>query len=118
MNIEDYREFCLNLKGVTEEFPFDSKTLVFKVQGKMFALADVDDFESINLKCKPEDAVSLREKYPDVVLPGYHMNKAHWNTILINQNMLSDNQLKDMILVSYHLVVEGLPGKLKAGLQI
>jgi predicted DNA-binding protein (MmcQ/YjbR family) len=113
MNIENFREFCLNLKGVTEEFPFDQKTLVYKVMGKMFALTDIDDFESINLKCNPEEAVLLREKYPDVIFPGYHMSKVHWNTILMEQNILSDNRIKEMISESYNLVVKGLPKKIR-----
>lgn len=75
MNIEDFRNFCLHFKGVTEEFPFDNNTLVFKVLGKMFALCDVDDFESINLTCDPVKAIQLRDEYPGIVIPGYHMNK-------------------------------------------
>ncbi|MDX1640237.1 MAG: MmcQ/YjbR family DNA-binding protein, partial [Balneolaceae bacterium] len=65
MNIEAFRDFCLNFKEVTEEFPFDNNTLVFKVMGKMFALCDVDEFESINLKCDPTKAIQLREEYPE-----------------------------------------------------
>jgi predicted DNA-binding protein (MmcQ/YjbR family) len=117
MDIESFREYCLGLKGVSEEFPFDQKTLVFKVMGKMFALTDIDYFESINLKCIPEQAVLLREQYPEVVLPGYHMNKAHWNTVLTKQNALSDHQLKVMILDSYNLVKEGLPKKIRQELD-
>ena len=83
MNIEEYRSYCLAKKGVIEEFPFDNETLVFKVAGKMFALTNVSTFASINLKCDPEKAVELRDQYP-AVLPGYHMNKKHWNTILLD----------------------------------
>jgi predicted DNA-binding protein (MmcQ/YjbR family) len=83
VNIEEYRSYCLAKKGVIEEFPFDNETLVFKVAGKMFALTNVSTFASINLKCDPEKAVELRDQYP-AVLPGYHMNKKHWNTILLD----------------------------------
>ncbi|WP_020526980.1 MmcQ/YjbR family DNA-binding protein [Flexithrix dorotheae] len=111
MNIEEYRDYCLNKPGVTEETPFDEITLVFKVMGKMFALTDITNFESINLKCDPEEAIALREKY-DAVLPGYHMNKKHWNTIKTDGE-LSDNELKHWIDHSYDLVVSKLPKKLQ-----
>lgn len=111
MNIEEYRQYCLAKKAVTEEFPFDANTLVFKVAGKMFALTDLDQFESINLKCDPEQAVELREKY-DTVLPGYHMNKKHWNTVLMN-NAIPDKLIKEWIDHSYQLVFDSLPKKLK-----
>lgn len=110
MNIETYRNFCLTFPGVTEEFPFDDKTLVFKVKGKIFALCDVDHFKSINLKCDPVKAIELREKYPGVVNPGYHMNKKHWNTVIM-QNNLPDKLIKEWITDSYHLVVANLPKK-------
>ena len=80
MDIVQYRDFCLSLPGVTEEFPFDEQTLVFKVMGKMFALTDVDHFTSFNAKATPEDCIALREQYAGIK-PGYHMNKQHWNTI-------------------------------------
>ena len=84
MNIEQIRENCLKKKGVTEEFPFDEETLVFKVMGKMFLLASLDTVPlQINLKCNPEKAIELREEYESVE-PGYHMNKAHWNTITLD----------------------------------
>lgn len=79
MNIEEFRNYCLSFPGVTEEFPFDEKTLVFKVMGKLFALTDVDDFTSINLKCDPVRAMELREMHEEVQ-PGYHMNKKHCAT--------------------------------------
>lgn len=115
MNIEDYRNYCLKKKGVTEEFPFGENTLVFKVMGKMFALTNIDEFESINLKCDPEEAVLLREKY-DAVLPGYHMNKKHWNTVLVDGS-ISDRLIYEWTDHSYNLVVEGLPKKQKALLE-
>lgn len=111
MNIEEFRDYCLSKKGVTEEFPFDQVVLVFKVKGKMFALTDTDEFESINLKCDPEIAAELRERYP-AVLPGYHMNKKHWNTLLMDGS-LPDKLIKKWIDDSYELVVKGLPKKLK-----
>ena len=93
--------------GVSESFPFDEKTLVFKVVGKMFALTDVDFFESVNLKCDPEKAVELRERYP-AVTPGYHMSKKHWNTVKTDGS-IPDDLFKRWIDDSYNLVVEGLP---------
>jgi predicted DNA-binding protein (MmcQ/YjbR family) len=109
MDIELYRDFCLQLPFVTEGFPFGGDTLVFKVKNKMFALADVDKFESVNLKCNPEKAVLLREQYA-AVQPGYHMNKMHWNTILMD-NTVTDMLIKEWILDSYKLVVSSLPKK-------
>ena len=115
MNPESLREYCLSLPAVSEEFPFDEQTLVFKVKGKMFALTDVDTFASINLKCEPERAVELREQH-DSILPGYHMNKKHWNTVLLDGS-LGDRLLKEMILDSYRLVVAGLPKKVREELE-
>jgi predicted DNA-binding protein (MmcQ/YjbR family) len=115
MNIESFRDFCLSKKGVTEEFPFDELTLVFKVMGKMFALTGVDNFRSINLKCDPEWAIDLREKY-HAILPGYHMNKKHWNTVVID-GTVSDPFLEELILHSYKLVVEKLPKTLRSELE-
>jgi predicted DNA-binding protein (MmcQ/YjbR family) len=109
MNIEEYRDYCLALPGVDESTPFGENVLVFKVMNKMFALTDIDNFESINLKCDPETALDLRAKYSSV-LPGYHMNKQHWNTILVNGE-LNDEQLKYWIKYSYDLVVAKLPKK-------
>ena len=107
MNIESYRTYCLGKKGVTEEFPFGEETLVFKVMGKMFALTDVQGFSSVNLKCDPEEGVELREKYA-AVLPGYHMNKKHWITVLMDGS-IADKQLKQWIDRSYDLVAATLP---------
>lgn len=111
MNIEEFRDYCLAKKLVSEEFPFDHHTLVFKVAGKMFALTDVDYFESVNLKCEPEKAVELRERYFEVA-PGYHMNKKHWNTVSM-QGDLPDHLIKEWIDHSYALVVQGLSKKLR-----
>jgi len=115
MNIEEYREYCIRKPGVTEEFPFDSNTLVFKVMGKMFALVDVDEFVSVNLKCEPQRAVRLREHYPGII-PGWHMNKTHWNTVSTDGNV-SDKMFYELIDHSYELIVAGLTKKLQASLK-
>lgn len=115
MNIEELREYCLAKKGVTESFPFDETTLVFKVAGKMFCLTDlVDDF-SLALKNDPEKNMELREQFP-AVKPGYHMNKQHWNTVLAD-GTLPDKMLRQMIDESYELVVKKLPKKIREKLQ-
>lgn len=114
MNIEELREYCLRKKSTTENFPFDETTLVFKVKNKMFALTDVDGQLFVNLKCDPVKAVQLRERY-DAVLPGYHMNKKLWNTVMIDER-LDDNLIKEWIDDSYKLVVEKLPKKDREGL--
>ena len=114
MDIESFRAYCLAKDGVTEELPFDNQTLVFKVMGKMFALTDVDLFESINLKCDPEEAALLRERY-DAVVPGYHMNKQHWNTVLMDGS-LPDTLVTQWIDQSYDLVVAKLPRKVRSDL--
>jgi len=106
MNIEDIRNYCLLKKSVTEGFPFDEETLVFKVAGKMFALVDLEDDLSINLKCDPEKAPELREQFP-AVIPGYHMNKKHWNTVIIDGS-IRDKLIREWIDDSYNLVVEKL----------
>lgn len=106
MNIEKFREYCLLKKGVTEEFPFDDVTLVFKVMGKIFALTKLNKEFKINLKCDTEQAMELREKYP-AVQPGYHMNKLHWNTIMIDDSV-PDKLIYQWINHSYNLVIEKL----------
>jgi predicted DNA-binding protein (MmcQ/YjbR family) len=106
MNIEEFREYCLAKKGVTECFPFDENTLVFKVMGKMFALTDLVDAFSLNLKCDPEKALELRERY-SCVTPGYHMNKKMWNTVMMDDS-ISDTLLKQWIDHSYEEVVKKL----------
>ena len=111
MNIEEFREYCLSLKEVKEKMPFDENTLVFTIRDKMFSLTNIDTFESINLKCKPEDAVVLREQY-EAVGPGYHMNKKHWNTIKMNGS-IPDDKIKEWVRESYNLVVATLPKKVQ-----
>ncbi|MBN2699813.1 MAG: MmcQ/YjbR family DNA-binding protein [Bacteroidales bacterium] len=107
MNIEDLHDYCLQKPGVTGEFPFDETTLVFKVMGKIFLLTDLEGPLSINIKCDPELAVSLRESYPGVA-PGYHMNKKHWNTVMLD-GRLPDQLVREWIDHSYDLVVKGVP---------
>lgn len=115
MNIEEYRNYCITKKGVTEAFPFDQSTLVFKVMGKMFALAGVDSFKFINLKCDPEKAVELRERY-DAVKPGYHMSKVHWNSVYPNEDA-PDKLIYQWIDDSYNLIVTSLSKKLQKELE-
>jgi len=118
MHIEELHAYCLLKKGVTEELPFGPDTLVFKVMGKVFLLVGLDqvDHLSFNVKCDPEYAVELRQQYEQSVLPGYHMNKKHWNTVYVNRE-LDDEFLKKLIDHSYDLVVEALPKKLKAEVE-
>jgi len=115
LNIESIREYCMNKKGVTESFPFDEETLVFKVMNKMFCLASITAPISINLKCNPETAIELREKY-DAVIPGYHMNKKHWNTIMIDE-IRNTNLIWEWIDNSYNLITKSLTKKDKLELQ-
>ncbi|MCR9290139.1 MmcQ/YjbR family DNA-binding protein [Saprospiraceae bacterium] len=111
MNIEDFREYCLSKKGVEETFPFDDVTLVYKVIGKMFTACGLDAEEfSVNLKCDPERSVQLREEYPESIIPGWHMNKIHWNTVYFERD-LNDSLIRELIDHSYELVVKKLRKK-------
>jgi len=113
MNIELFRDYCITKKGVTEEFPFDEKTLVFKVMGKMFALCALERLPSqVNLKCDPERAVELREEFDGNIIPGYHMSKVHWNTLLLDS--LPPKLVTELIDHSYDLVISKFTKKLKA----
>ena len=120
MHIEQLRDFCIVKIGVTEHFPFDETTLVFKVMGKMFALTGLNNWEKgehkINLKCNPDKAEELRGEY-EGVKPGFHMNKKHWNTIIINSSDVSDDLVRELINHSYELVIKGLTKKLQAELK-
>ena len=115
MNLETFYEYCLSKKGITEHFPFNDDALVFKVGGKMMALSSLSQWEngnpSVNLKCNPEYAQELRAQYDDII-PAFHMNKVHWNTVAIN-NDLSDSFVKKLIDHSYDLVFKSLPKKLQ-----
>jgi predicted DNA-binding protein (MmcQ/YjbR family) len=116
MNIEELRDYCLNLKGATEEFPFDEFSLVLKVKGKMFGLIPLDNPETqISLKCDPERAITLREEFSAIV-PAWHFNKKHWNTVVIDPT-ISRTFLVELINHSYELVVAGLPKKLREELD-
>lgn len=109
MFLEELRTYCLQKTGVSEGFPFDQSTLVFKVFGKMFALMDVEDFESVNLKCDPEKAIELRERF-QAIQPGFHMNKKHWNTVCLHEDV-DDGLLLELVDHSYNLVFASLPKK-------
>ncbi len=112
MNIESLRQYCLSKIHVSESFPFGEETLVFKVMEKIFLLASLESAPlRFNVKCEPEKAVLLREEF-DAVQPGYHMNKKHWNTIILD-GTISNDQIKEMVDHSYDLVVQSLPKKLK-----
>ena len=119
MHIEQLREYCISKKGVTEHFPFDEVTLVFKVMGKMFLLTGLERWEkgeiSVNIKCDPDWAEELRGEY-ESVNPGWHMNKKHWNTVTLN-NDVSDEFAFELIDHSYDLVVKSLTKKLKEELK-
>ena len=120
MNIEDYRNYCMKKQAVTEHFPFDNDTLVFKVLGKMFALASLKKWEEgdgfINLKCDPEYAVQLRESY-DSIQPGYHMHKQQWNSVYIHNGELPIQLIFELIDHSYDMVVKGMTKKMRESLK-
>lgn len=116
MNVEELRDYCLEKPGVTEGFPFGEDTLVFKVGGKLFLLTGLQQGDSFNAKCDPELAIDLRERHPEVK-PGYHMNKAHWNTVFMNGS-LTRKQLCNMIDHSYNLVLNSLPKKARAEISL
>ncbi len=111
MDLNSILEFCAKLKGTEETFPFNKTTLVFKVMNKMYALIDIHDPNTINLKCDPEMAIELRERY-DEITPGWHMNKTHWNTVNLTGN-LKETLIQEMIVNSYDLVVKSLTKKLR-----
>lgn len=106
MNLELIRNYCLNKKGVDESLPFDEDSPVYKVMGKIFLISNLNPPYSINVKCDPEKAMELRERY-DAVIPGYHMNKKHWNTVLLD-NSVDDKFIYEWIDNSYSLVVDKL----------
>ena len=114
MNAEEFLEYCSIKRGVEDCFPFGPNTLVFKVGSKIFALAAIDNFVSINLKCDPERSIELRETYQGVQ-PGYHMNKKHWNTIKVDSDV-PHKLIEELINHSYELVFNTLPKRIKDGL--
>ena len=108
MDLAEFREHCLNKRGATEETPFGEDVLVFKVSGRIFALAAIDEVPArANLKCDPDLALELRDRY-EQVRPGYHMNKKHWNTVELESG-IPEGELRTMIDHSYDLVVKSLP---------
>ena len=115
MDIEAIRAYCLTKKGVEEGFPFGDTTLVIKVGGKIFILMNLDGDPSMNLKCDPDRAIDLREANPSI-MPGYHMNKKHWNTVVLDGS-LSKKLILEMIDLSYELVLQSLPLKLRLEIE-
>ena len=119
MHIQQFYEFCLTKKGVTEHFPFDEDLLVYKVGGKIFVLSPLSNWEkaqpTINLKCDPDRAIWLRTEY-ESIKPGYHMSKIHWNTITINAEV-TDKMVFDLISDSYNLVFKSLSKKIQIELS-
>lgn len=111
MNVEFFRDYCLSKKWVTEDFPFDETTIVFKVGNKIFALSGIINFESVNLKCDPEQAIDLRETFQGVK-PGWHMNKKHWNTVSVNSDV-PQKLFLELIDHSYDLVLKSLTKKVR-----
>ncbi|GGL68943.1 DNA-binding protein [Streptomyces fumigatiscleroticus] len=109
MSPQELRELCLSFNAAVEDFPFNPETSVFKVLGKLFALTDLDGRPlTVNLKCDPEEAVRLRGEHPGLIVPGYHMNKRHWNTVTVDAG-LPDRLVRELVEDSYDLVVAGLP---------
>ncbi|MEQ8143926.1 MmcQ/YjbR family DNA-binding protein [Streptomyces sp. OP7] len=112
MTRERLRALCLSFNAAVEEFPFNPETSVFKVQGKMFALTALDARPlKVNLKCDPQDALRLRAEHPDLIVPGWHMNKRHWNTVTVSggPGELPERLVRELVEDSYDLVVAGLP---------
>ena len=114
MDVEFIWNYCISKNGAEETFPFNTNTLVFKVGGKMFALFDVDNFKGINLKCDPERSIDLRESH-SAIIPAFHMNKKHWNTVKVNEDV-SNDLLIELINHSYDLVHSSLSKKLRDGI--
>ena len=112
MDIETARKYCLSLPQATEDFPFDETTLVFRIGGKIFAMMDLENTEWFVLKCQPEYAIELRERYPEIA-PAWHMNKKYWNQ-LNPFGDLPDTLIQSLICHSYNEVVKKMPKKLKS----
>lgn len=115
MNVERVRELCLSHAYVEECTPFGEDNLVFKVGGKIFAMLSLGIDHRLNLKCAPERAIELRERYPDTIMPGYHMNKRHWNSVYVD--MLEEENVEEQILHAYDLVYNALSKKIKEGMK-
>ena len=110
MDLQLLKDYCETKPGAYPDFPFDEVTLAYRIadSGKIFLLCSIDKFDFINLKCEPEYAIELREKYPDSVLPGYHMSKKNWNSVYPNRE-ISDSEIFKLIDLSYDLIVKSLP---------
>ncbi|MCE7993174.1 MAG: MmcQ/YjbR family DNA-binding protein [Roseivirga sp.] len=111
MYIDEFRDYCLAKKGVTESTPFGPDTLVLRAMNKIFAITGIDTFEFVNLKCDPERAAELREQY-EGIKPGWHMNKKHWNSVMCDGS-ISDPMIKELTDHSYDLIIQSLPKKVK-----
>ena len=110
MNLEELREYCLFLPYVTEDMPFGEDVLVFRICNRIFVLTNLESVPlRVSLKCDPERAIELREQYPDKIVAGYHMNKKHWNTVLLEG--LPPTLIKEMIQHSYDQVLTKVPKK-------
>lgn len=117
MDIEQLRDYCLSKSGAEESLPFGPDTLVYKAGGKVFLLVGLNNEElRFNVKCDPDKAIELREQF-SCVLPGYHMNKKHWNTIVVDGSV-SSKQLKEWIDHSYNLIIDSLPKKIRDSLKL
>ncbi len=117
MNIETFRGFCLTLPYTTEDMPFGEDFLVFRIANRIFALINLNRVPmSVSLKCEPERAVELREQYPDKIVAGYHLNKKHWNTILLES--LPEVLIKEMVQHSYNQVLAKVPKKEREALEV
>lgn len=112
MNIESVREFCLSLPQTTEDFPFDETTLAFRIEGKIFAMIDLENTEWFVLKCNPERALELRDRYMDIS-PAWHMNKKYWNQLNL-YGELPDKLIRTLICHSYNEVVKKIPKRVIA----
>ena len=119
LNVETIRIYCLEKPGTQESFPFDEHTLVFKVgnetKNKIYALVPLEHGNRMNLKCDPDYALELREHHEHDILPGWHMNKHHWNTVMFNGS-LSEKLVLELIDHSYDLIVASLPKKVQENL--
>ena len=114
MTAAQLRKLCLSFPGAYEDFPFGPETSVFKVEKKLFAISALDNSPlNVSLKCEPELAVELRGSYPDAVVPGYHLNKRHWNTVICEGGAVSDAMVRDMVEDSYDLIVAAMPAAVR-----
>lgn len=111
VNQEDFHDFCMAMPHVTAGFPFNESVLVYKVHNKIFALADIEEWQYVNLKSEPEKALELRAEYEGIT-PGYHMSKKHWNSVSFDGSIKSD-LIYNLTELSYHLVFQSLPKKLR-----